>query len=71
MITEIDQALLEKIADLVGKPVGALNIRKDGGCEARQSTEHIKIDKRADGKPHGKNEGSYSNQKTHDGPFLF
>ncbi len=50
MITEIDQALLEKIADLTGKPVGALNIRKDGGCEARRSTEHIKIDARADGK---------------------
>ena len=50
MMTEVDQALLEKIADLVGKPVGALNIRKDGGCEARQSTEHIKIDARTDGK---------------------
>ena len=50
MITDIDQALLEKISGIVGKPVGALNIRKDGGCEARQSTEHIKIDKRADGK---------------------
>ncbi len=50
MITEIDQALLEKIADLVGKPADALNIRKDGGCEARQSTEHIKIDARTDGK---------------------
>ncbi|MBR0312813.1 MAG: hypothetical protein IJQ98_10540, partial [Oscillospiraceae bacterium] len=43
MITDIDQRLLEKIADLTGKPVGALNIRKDGGCEARQSTEHIKL----------------------------
>ena len=50
MITDIDQRLLEKIADLTGKPVGALNIRKDGGCEARQSTEHIKIDARTDGK---------------------
>ena len=50
MITEIDRALLEKIADLVGKPMDALNIRKDGGCEARQSTEHIKIDPRTDGK---------------------
>lgn len=50
MITEIDQSLLEKIADLVGKPVGALNIRKDGGCEARQSTEHIEITAKTDGK---------------------
>ena len=48
MITEIDQKLLEKIADLTGKPVGALNIRKDGGCEARQSTEHIEITSKTD-----------------------
>ena len=51
MITEIDAGLLEKIADLTGRPVGAFNIRKDSGCEARQSTEHIAIDARADGKP--------------------
>ena len=51
MITEIAASLLEKIADLTGKPVGAFNIRKDMGCEARQSTEHIAIDPRADGKP--------------------
>ena len=48
---EIDAKLLEKIADLTGKPAGAFNIRKDMGCEARQSTEHIAIDPRADGKP--------------------
>ena len=51
MITDIDAGLLQKIADLTGKPVGAFNIRKDSGCEARQSTEHITIDARADGKP--------------------
>ena len=51
MITEIDAKLLEKIADLTGRPAGAFNIRKDMGCEARQSTEHISIDPRADGKP--------------------
>ena len=50
MITEIDAKLLEKIADLTGKPVGAFNIRKDSGCEARQSTEHIDISPRTDGK---------------------
>ena len=50
MITEIDQALLEKIADLTGKPVGAFNIRKDSGCEARQSTEDIEITPKTDGK---------------------
>ena len=51
MITGIDAGLLGKIADLTGQPVGAFNIRKDSGCEARQSTEHITIDARADGKP--------------------
>ena len=28
MLTEIDSRLLEKIADLTGKPVGAFNIRE-------------------------------------------
>jgi len=50
MITELDAKLLEKIADLTGKPVGAFNIRKDSGCEARQSTEHIEITPKTDGK---------------------
>ena len=50
MITDIDAKLLEKIADLTGKPVDALNIRKDSGCEARQSTEHIEITSKVDGK---------------------
>lgn len=50
MITEIDASLLEKIADLTGKPVGAFNIRKDSGCEARQSTEHIAIDPQPEAK---------------------
>jgi len=51
MENEIDRELLEKIADLVGKPVGALNIRKDSGCDSRQSTENIQITDRADKKP--------------------
>lgn len=50
MLTDIDSALLQKIADLTGKPVGAFNIRKDSGCEARQSTEHIEITPKTDGK---------------------
>ena len=48
MITEIDAKLLEKIADLTGQPAGAFNIRKDSGCEARQSTEHIEITSKTD-----------------------
>ncbi|WP_308856892.1 SufD family Fe-S cluster assembly protein [uncultured Oscillibacter sp.] len=50
MENEIDRELLEKIADMLGKPVGAFNIRKDCGCDGRESTEHIKIDSRTDGK---------------------
>ena len=48
MDNEIDRELLEKIADLVGKPVGAFNIRKDCGCDGRQSTEHIEITGKTD-----------------------
>ncbi len=50
MLTELDSKLLEKIADLTGQPVGAFNIRKDSGCEARQSTENIEITSKTDGK---------------------
>ncbi len=48
MDTAIDRELLEKIADLLGKPVGAFNIRKDSGCDGRQSTEHIQITSKED-----------------------
>ena len=50
MDTQVDRELLEKIADLVGKPGGAFNIRKDTGCDGRQSTEHIEITGKTDGK---------------------
>ena len=50
MDTEVDRELLEKIADLIGKPVGAFNIRKDSGCDGRQSTENIRITGKTDGK---------------------
>ena len=43
MDTEVDRELLEKIADLVGKPVGAFNIRKDSCCDGRGSTENIQV----------------------------
>ena len=48
MDTAVDQELLKKIADLVGKPVGAFNIRKDCGCDGRQSTENIEITGKTD-----------------------
>ena len=48
MITDIDAALLEKIADLTGKPVGAFNIRKDSdwqGCRANHFRFVLSLDK--------------------------
>ena len=47
-IDRVDAGLLEKIADLTGKPVGAFNIRKDSGCADRQSSEHIAITPKTD-----------------------
>ena len=37
MESQVDRELLEKIADLIGKPVGAFNSRKDTGCDGRRS----------------------------------
>ena len=48
MENQIDRELLEKIADMLGKPVGAFNIRKDSGCDSRQSTENIQITNKED-----------------------
>ena len=48
MDNQIDRELLEKIADMLGKPVGALNIRKDCGCDGRESTENIQITDKTD-----------------------
>ena len=50
MMNELDKSLLEKIADLTGTTPDALNIRKDSGCAARQSTENIEITSKTDGK---------------------
>ncbi len=36
MAPEIDRGLLEKIADLIGNPGGALNIRTDSGGEVKR-----------------------------------
>ena len=48
MESQVDRDLLEKIADLVGKPAGAFNLRKDSGCGGRQSTENIQITNKED-----------------------
>ena len=39
----ITEELLKLVSDWKGGFTGAFNIREDGGCAGRQSTEHIKI----------------------------
>lgn len=50
MIDKVDAELLTKIADMLGKPVGAFNIRKDSMCDSRGNSENITISPREDGK---------------------
>ena len=45
---QVDRDLLEKIADMLGKPVGSFNIRKDSCCDGRQNTENIQITDKED-----------------------
>ncbi len=49
MLSDIDSALLEKIADIKnGQVKGAYNIRKDSGCASRGTTENINIVSKTD-----------------------
>ena len=48
MDNQVDRELLEKIADMLGKPVGSFNIRKDSCCDGRQNTENIQISDKED-----------------------
>ena len=50
MDNEIDRELLEKNRGYAGQTGWCFNIRKDCGCDGRQSTEHIQILDRDDGK---------------------
>ena len=49
-IKSITDKLLRTVSDFTGEFNGAYNIRENGGCAARQSTENIKIESREDGK---------------------
>ena len=40
----VTEELLKLVSSWNGSFKGAFNIREDGGCAGRQSTEHIKID---------------------------
>lgn len=47
-MNNITKKLLESVADMFGAPTGAYNIREDGQCAGRQSTEHIVIEPKKD-----------------------
>ncbi len=48
-MSETTESLLKEISDYDGTFKGAYNIRQDGGCVGRQSTENIKIISKEDG----------------------
>ena len=48
-MNKITEELLKIVSDLKGPLSGAFNIREDGQCAGRQSTEHIKIESKTDG----------------------
>lgn len=45
---KLEAKLLKEIADLDSLPVGAYNIRKNGGAGGRNNTAHIVIDTKTD-----------------------
>lgn len=49
-LDQITEDMLRMVSEFDGTFHGAYNIRKDGECAARQSTEHIKLESRVDGK---------------------
>ena len=48
-MNKITEELLKQVSDYKGEFKGAYNIREDGGCVGRQSSEHIKIEPKPDG----------------------
>ena len=42
-MNNITKSLLEMVSDIFGTPQGAYNIREDGECAGRQSTEQVEI----------------------------
>ena len=48
-MNKITEELLKQVSDYKGEFKGAYNIREDGGCVGRQSSEHIKIESTPDG----------------------
>lgn len=48
-MNEITKKLLSKVSDFKGEFKGAYNIRENGECAGRQSSEHITIEQKQDG----------------------
>ncbi len=48
-MNKITEEILKQVSDWKGTFKGAYNIREDGGCVGRQSSENIKIESKADG----------------------
>lgn len=48
-MNKITEELLKQVSDWKGTFKGAYNIREDGGCVGRQSSENIKIESKPDG----------------------
>lgn len=48
-MNKITEELLKEVSDWKGGFKGAYNIREDGGCVGRQSSENIKIESKSDG----------------------
>lgn len=48
-MNKITEQLLKQVSDWEGSFKGAYNIREDGGCVGRQSSENIKIESKPDG----------------------
>ena len=47
-MNEVTKELLKAVSDWEGKFEGAFNIREDGACAGRQSSENIKIESKTD-----------------------
>lgn len=47
-MNKITETLLRIVSEYDGDFKGAFNIREDGGCAGRQSTEHVKIESKTD-----------------------
>ena len=47
-MNKITRKLLKAVSDFTGEFKGAFNIREDGQCAGRQSSEHIRIENKED-----------------------